>query len=97
MSLMAIVLVSVGVLLLMIWLLCALSIVRGVRRAEQRLVDLRHVAAPDIPPRPLLGDVRFALAAAPFLAINVLVFVVGRAWYKVRGRPMPPWPQVRKR
>jgi hypothetical protein len=89
MSIVTIVLLCVGAALFLIWVLSAVSIVVGIRR-RQRVTGANGSSGskPPLPNTPALLDLSLGLT------LNVLTFILATAWYRLRGKPLPPPPKL---
>lgn len=89
MSPLLIVLVAIGGLLVLVWVLSALSILFGLRRVN----PARSQSRPGIWSGTTVG---LLLLGATLLTVNVVSLLAGTAWYKLRGKPLPPDPGARR-
>jgi hypothetical protein len=86
MSVAAIVLICVGSALFLVWLFCFVNVVTDIRRRERT----KGIASEfRTPPLTLFLD-------SLGLALNVVTLAAGLFWYKLRGKPLPPPPKVRR-
>jgi len=86
MSIVTVVLVCIGAAFLLAWVLSAVSSVVGVRR-RQRIVKASSGGGSP------LADLRMVLMLSLGLLLNVVALVVATAWYRLRGKPLPPLPK----
>ena len=83
----AAILVGIGITLFAVWGWCVLNLLAALRRADRsRSLTYSRRA------RLVVAELPSVLLYALFMTINVVTFIVGWAWYRVRGKPMPPPP-----
>ncbi len=80
------VLLVVGIALLLIWTVSAINVIAGVRRRQR--------AAGITGPGYLLTQLPMLLAFSLGLAANMVTYVAALLWYRLRGKPLPPPPQI---
>ena len=83
---------SIGIGLVALWLFGLLSLTSGVWRRMQR-AEQRH----SLPPVRFVDFLRSEglglLGGSVAMTINVIVFAVCLAWYRLLGKPLPPAPR----
>jgi hypothetical protein len=94
MKITAIILLSIGALVVALWLFYAIGMLIGVNRLTRRFQERAGLSGISSNRR---QDFFPILVGSALMTFSAVVFLIGWCWYRVRGKPIPPPPQFRQK